>query len=43
MEPKDLETRLAEGRDRGDRGDYKGALEILQTACEEAPDNAEVW
>ncbi|WP_204105030.1 MULTISPECIES: tetratricopeptide repeat protein [Spirulina sp. CCY15215] len=43
MEPEDLETRLAEGRDRGDRGDYKGALEILQTACEEAPDNAEVW
>ncbi|MEA5470711.1 tetratricopeptide repeat protein [Spirulina sp. 06S082] len=43
MEPEDLETRLAEGGDRSDRGDYKGALEIFQAACEEAPDNAEVW
>ncbi|MEM9542493.1 MAG: tetratricopeptide repeat protein [Cyanobacteria bacterium P01_E01_bin.42] len=43
MEREDFETRLAEGRDRCDRGDYEGALEIFQALAKEAPDNAEVW
>ncbi|MGK7926633.1 MAG: tetratricopeptide repeat protein, partial [Spirulina sp.] len=43
MEREDLETRLAEGRDRCDRGDFQGALEIFQAVSTEAPDDAEVW